>query len=146
MAHTTRYSPSLVAAPEIEGMGQVGAQRACGHCGTVNAAGEQYCSDCGYLLSAGPVRPIIAGAVSTSNAPAAGTPGFRRITGMLKTGEMLGSRYRIVRLVSKGGFGAVYEAHDERFQSRRAIALKEMSDAGLSNSGRHRTDLFGSRW
>ena len=41
-------------------------------------------------------------------------------------------RYRIVNMVGKGGFGAVYEATDERFQARRVVAIKELSDAQLS--------------
>jgi serine/threonine protein kinase len=55
---------------------------------------------------------------------------------MLKSGEMLNGRYRVVRLVGKGGFGAVYEAHDVRFQSRRTIAVKEMSNTKLSPAER----------
>ena len=35
-------------------------------------------------------------------------------------------------MIGKGGFGAVYKASDERFQSKRIVAIKEMSDAQLS--------------
>ncbi|MBA2286110.1 MAG: protein kinase [Ktedonobacteraceae bacterium] len=55
---------------------------------------------------------------------------------MLHKGEVVGRRYRIIQLVGKGGFGAVYEALDERFQSRRVVAIKEMGDAGLSTPER----------
>jgi serine/threonine protein kinase len=34
--------------------------------------------------------------------------------------------------MGKGGFGAVYQAHDERFEAVRVVAIKEMSDAHLS--------------
>jgi serine/threonine protein kinase len=34
--------------------------------------------------------------------------------------------------MGKGGFGAVYKAHDERFEAQRVVAIKEMSDAHLS--------------
>lgn len=62
----------------------------------------------------------------------AGSSG-RRYTGALPVQALLEGRYRIVRLVGKGGFGAVYEARDERFQAR-MVAIKEMSDARLSPS------------
>ncbi len=55
---------------------------------------------------------------------------------MLQKGEGVGTRYRIIQLVGKGGFGAVYEALDEHFQSCRVVAIKEMGDAGLSSAER----------
>ncbi|MFQ5655287.1 MAG: serine/threonine-protein kinase, partial [Planctomycetota bacterium] len=39
------------------------------------------------------------------------------------TGTILGGKYRVVRRIGKGGFGAVYEARDERIGSRVAIKL-----------------------
>jgi len=101
-------------------MGQV-AQIPCGHCGTLNNVSEQFCANCGYLLAGGPTGtiPVLA-------------PAGRRVTGALARGELLGGRYRNVELVGKGGFGAVYKANDERFQGRRVVAIKEMSDAHLS--------------
>src|SRR5262249_29508489 len=117
-------------------MGQIGSQRTCGNCGTVNAAGEQFCVNCGYSLAGGPtkINPNISAAASP-NAPLPSSSG-RRITGALTSGNLLGGRYRIVRLVGKGGFGAVYEARDERFQARRVVAIKEMSDGHLSPTER----------
>jgi serine/threonine protein kinase len=81
---------------------------------------------------------------STGNIPtiAVGTPttspASRRTTGALSMGALLGGRYRIVETVGKGGFGAVYKATDERFKSRRTVAIKEMSDAHLNPAERLR--------
>src|SRR5215467_10795167 len=109
----------------------------CGHCGTLNNAGDQFCANCGYLLAGGPTGTIPA----VSNAPtmaSTGTPiaptvaAVRRVTGELAVGTLLGGRYRNLGLVGQGGFGAVYKASDERFKSRRTVALKEMSDANLT--------------
>jgi serine/threonine protein kinase len=72
------------------------------------------------------------------------------MTGTLSSHMLVGGRYRIVRLLGTGGFGAVYEATDERFQARRVVAIKEMSDAHLSalervqalQDFRHEADLL----
>src|SRR5215471_7043295 len=123
-------------------MGQIGSQSICGNCGAANAAGEQFCGNCGYSLAGGPTGPI-------PNAPTAVTPigsntptvlsvssSGRRVTGALILGNLLSGRYRIIKLVGKGGFGAVYKARDERFQAQRMVAIKEMSDASLNPSER----------
>ncbi|GER83241.1 hypothetical protein KTAU_18780 [Thermogemmatispora aurantia] len=99
----------------------------CGHCGTPNAPGEQFCINCGYTL-AGPPTGVYAAVASS---PAV-TGGGRRITGALSPGALLSGRYRIVALVGKGGFGAVYKALDLRFSARRQVAIKEMGDALLT--------------
>lgn len=60
------------------------------------------------------------------------------MTGTVTVGKLLGERYRIVKLIGEGGFGAVYQADDERFQATRVVAIKEMSDANLSTSEREK--------
>jgi serine/threonine protein kinase len=56
----------------------------------------------------------------------------RRSTGALTIGSLLSGRYRIVQLMGKGGFGAVYKALDERFQGQRVVAIKELSNSQVS--------------
>src|SRR5579859_199587 len=115
-------------------MGQA-ARYPCGHCGTLNNAGDQFCANCGYLLSSGPTGtvPVVSNAptiASTATPPAIAA--VRRVTGELAVGTLLGGRYRNLGLVGQGGFGVVYKASDERFKSRRTVAIKEMSDANLT--------------
>src|SRR6266700_2257582 len=137
------------------GTANAAGEQFCGNCGTANAAGEQFCGNCGYSLAGGPTGPNFSGpTIVSSTAPAAissGAPtligsnaptiggsgsGMRRTTGALIAGNLLESRYRVVRLVGKGGFGAVYEARDERFQAKRIVAIKEMSDGHLTPAER----------
>ena len=112
-------------------MGQAGVTRICPNCGTVNSAQDQFCSNCGFELTSGSASPI--SALST-NVPTSGASSSRRITGALVIGSLLSGRYRIVQLVGKGGFGAVYKALDERFQGQRVVAIKELSDSQVSPS------------
>src|SRR5215471_15483244 len=112
-------------------MGQV-AQIPCGHCGNLNDPSDQFCANCGYLMAGGPTGTIPV--ISSTHAPTVLASPAQRITGTLAQGALLGGRYRIAEIVGKGGFGAVYEATDQRFQGRRVVAVKEMSDAYLSPS------------
>src|SRR6266542_4826578 len=102
-------------------MGQAG--QICGNCGTVNKAGEQYCVNCGYTLAGGPTGPI-PHVATTGGQIQSTTTGGRHITGALAAGNVISGRYRIVQLMGKGGFGAVYKAVDERFKAQRVVAIK----------------------
>jgi hypothetical protein len=51
---------------------------------------------------------------------------------MLEPGSLVLQRYQIVRLIGRGGMGAVYEAVDTRL--RNTVALKQMLSAGDENA------------
>ena len=125
-------------------MTQAGSRPTCPNCGTQHTANDKFCAHCGFsLIHTGgmrtearphPTPPAYASTVfnQPANSPTTLNPGQRRVTGGLRGGELLEGRYRIVRLVGKGGFGAVYEANDQRFQARRTVAIKELGDSQLS--------------
>src|SRR6266568_1501099 len=60
--------------------------------------------------------------------------GPHKETGNLPHGWMLGQRYLIVAQVGQGGMGAVYKAVDTFVMPRKAVAIKEMSQANLSGT------------
>ncbi len=113
-------------------MGQITPQRRCSNCGVLNNAGDDYCSNCGFALNSPPMATV----GSSFNTPTVSSLPMHRVTGALTPGSLLGSRYRMVQLLGKGGFGAVYLADDERFQGRRRVAVKEMSDSQLNPNAR----------
>ena len=133
----------------------VQASRICANCGTSNAPNEQFCANCGYSLlntstqqtivntpsfsSPTPSLPTaiapstVQGPIPAPSMPATGAvPSRRQVTGALASGTLLYRRYRVVQLVGRGGFGAVYKAYDEHFTVQRSVAVKEMSDAQLN--------------
>src|SRR5579875_500559 len=82
----------------------------CANCGAANQPRAVTCFACGQMLSAPPT------ADTTSSAD----------------GErIVKERYRVVRQVGTGGFGAVYLAQDTQTANRR-VALKEIRLLGLS--------------
>jgi serine/threonine protein kinase len=85
----------------------------CTNCGTANVQQAKYCFGCGHALQSGSLA----------------APGS--LTGLLTHNQELNRRYRIIKQVGKGGFGAVYMAADLPFGNR-VVAIKEMSQSGLS--------------
>lgn len=106
-------------------MGSSTSQQRCPGCGTSNPLGERFCAHCGFDLT----QPMPGETIASALNPSA--PSARRITAALATGTLIGSRYTILRLLGRGGSGAVYLASDTRFPARR-VAVKEMGDARLS--------------
>ena len=85
----------------------------CTNCGTANVQQAKFCFGCGHALQSG--------ALTASGS----------LTGLLTHNQELNRRYRIIKQVGKGGFGAVYMAADLPFGNR-VVAIKEMSQSGLS--------------
>ena len=83
----------------------------CTNCGAPNQAQAKFCFGCGQSLQ-------LPSAASTRNS----------FTGLLQPNEVLRQRYRIMNLVGKGGFGAVYKAADLQLGDR-IVAVKEMSQS-----------------
>jgi tetratricopeptide (TPR) repeat protein len=79
----------------------------CENCGAANAMTARFCQYCATPLP------------------------FKYTTGTLPEETLLNGRYQLETRIGQGGMGAVYKAVDTRFNNR-PIALKEMSQAGLS--------------
>lgn len=86
----------------------------CDICGSANRPQAAFCATCGKRLQ-------IVNTGTTS----------RTLTGLLTQQHVIKQRYRILALVGKGGFGAVYKAADMQFGNR-LLAIKEMSQSNLS--------------
>jgi len=86
----------------------------CTNCGAANSLQAKFCFGCGQALQSG---------VTASSSGS--------LTGLLVYNQELNRRYRIIKQVGKGGFGAVYKAADLQFGNR-LVAIKEMSQSGLS--------------
>lgn len=106
----------------------------CRYCGAPIAADQRFCGRCGSFLDYLHLQEQHSDAITQITQPSVledDRIDIRNTTDATAAGTLLGGRYRIVRLAGKGGFGAIYEAQDTRFQPNRTVAVKEMSAAHL---------------
>lgn len=92
----------------------------CSSCGALHTADAKTCPACGAILAAQPV-PQPAKAATTR----------QPTLGLLAPHTLLLRRYRILRRLGAGGFGAVYQAEDTD-EGNRLVAIKEMQPSGFS--------------
>ena len=102
--------------------------RTCQYCRTENRADATYCNSCGALLPG--ATPAAAASAVYAGAAAPAAPRPTNATGRLPANFQLRGRYLILKNVGQGGMAAVYKATD--LQTKRTVAIKEMSQDGLS--------------
>jgi eukaryotic-like serine/threonine-protein kinase len=97
------------------------ASRYCSNCGAANPLSAVSCRGCGFSLK-----------ITVPLPPELETAAVAHKTAHLKPDQLLEGRYRIVRQVGTGGFGAVYKAEDIQ-NSNRPVAVKEIGLSGLTS-------------
>lgn len=99
----------------------------CSECGAANSPGTLICVACQRALS--PSEESAPPPVPVSLAP----PVVRAVTAGVparpSAGELLHGRYRLLKEIGQGGFGAVYQARDR--QHHRLVAIKQIDLSGL---------------
>lgn len=96
---------------------------------------ERYCPKCGAANLEEALVCVACGVSSKATQPLGGESMMEMLSSLLlnqhlQASQLFREKYRIVRRVGVGGFGAVYEAEDE--QTGRQVAIKEIGLTGLS--------------
>ena len=103
----------------------------CSSCGVKIPDGEPLCEACGLASLATDKKNVVKNLINTPSTE----PPDRFGTGELLPQQILREHYYIIEKVAQGGMSTVYKAMDVRMDGK-AVALKELPEAGLAAEGR----------